>query len=116
MNLYSVDDILAWKQGYKYALHHSVDIKQLLELEELLITIQENSDWHVNHALESGSSMLVSGEGHAINENSFQTSDNHEKLSTQSGLYSDPRDTSDISSKHIDNSDLCTSNKARGKE
>lgn len=113
------DALLAWDQGYKYALHHSADLKQLLELEELLATAkQEKNVRHVNHAVESGLSMLVSEEGHAIDGISNQTSDNHDMLSNQSEGYSMSRDTSEDRIKLIDNSDFCDgiSDKARGKE
>lgn len=36
------DALHVWEQGYKNVVHKSADLKQLLELEELLVTAKEN--------------------------------------------------------------------------
>ncbi|MED6182934.1 Suppressor of RPS4-RLD 1 [Stylosanthes scabra] len=38
------DAILVWEQGYEYALHQATDLKQLLELEELLKMAKQGRD------------------------------------------------------------------------
>lgn len=38
------DALLVWEQGYEHAQHQSTDLKQLLELEELLMTAKQGND------------------------------------------------------------------------
>ncbi|XP_062101861.1 suppressor of RPS4-RLD 1 [Humulus lupulus] len=74
------DAVLVWEQGYEHAVHHSADLKQLLELEELLkVAKQEKCSVLENHAIESESSMVVSESGPLISENAIEitVSQNH---------------------------------------
>ncbi|KAM3363429.1 suppressor of RPS4-RLD 1 [Capsicum galapagoense] len=46
--------LLIWEQGYEYAVHQSADLKQLLELEELLKIAKQNTPAvNDNHLVES---------------------------------------------------------------
>ena len=36
--------LLVWEQGYEHALHQSADLKQLLELEELIETAKQGKN------------------------------------------------------------------------
>lgn len=38
------DALLVWEQGYEHAQHQSADLKQLLELEELLVTAKQGNN------------------------------------------------------------------------
>ncbi|XP_057544804.1 suppressor of RPS4-RLD 1 isoform X2 [Amaranthus tricolor] len=55
------DAMLVWKHGYDLALHQSADLKQLLELEELIA--KENTNGNINqegHAIRSSTPLDVS--------------------------------------------------------
>ncbi|KAI5684482.1 hypothetical protein M9H77_05710 [Catharanthus roseus] len=71
--------IQVWEQGYDHALHQSADLKQLLELEELLNTTkQSNPIASQNHVLEfSGSSNGANGSVLSLSFKSSETGDNH---------------------------------------
>ncbi|WCJ31344.1 Tetratricopeptide repeat (TPR)-like superfamily protein [Euphorbia peplus] len=52
------DALLVWEQGYEHALRQSADLKQLLELEELLKFAKQNRNMNgVNQVTESRSSL-----------------------------------------------------------
>ncbi|KAF3438823.1 hypothetical protein FNV43_RR17098 [Rhamnella rubrinervis] len=111
--------ILVWEKGHEHALHQSADLKQLLELEELLtLAKKERSIGCDNHEIESELSMLVSESGLPISENSSETFEDHRNLSDPSKLCSESRDESEVHSKSGDNFELCNGIKdeARGKE
>lgn len=91
--------ILVWEKGHEHALHQSADLKQLLELEELLaVAKQEKSIISENHATESELSMLISeseSENHATeSESSMLISgsgpENHATESESSMLVAEP--------------------------
>lgn len=49
------DAVMVWEQGYEHAIHQSADLKQLLELEELLTSAKQSmadakqlSEWSVS--------------------------------------------------------------------
>ncbi|POO00767.1 N-terminal acetyltransferase A, auxiliary subunit [Trema orientale] len=109
--------VLVWEQGYEHAVRHSADLKQLLELEDILtVAKQEKSSVRENHAIESGSSMLVSESGPSISENSSETSENQNHLDDQSNSCGDSRDTSEVHITSTNNVDVCNgiSEKDRG--
>ncbi|KAK1269258.1 hypothetical protein QJS04_geneDACA006309 [Acorus gramineus] len=56
LKLEKIEDALTvWEQGHTIALHQSADLKQLLELEELLATAKQNMVSVEGHAMESSS-------------------------------------------------------------
>lgn len=111
--------LLVWEKGHEYALHQSADLKQLLELEELLTAAkEERSILQENYATESETSMLASESGPPISESSSETFENHHSLIDHAKLRSESRDASEVQSKSSDNFESCngTKDKARGKE
>ncbi|XP_020537233.1 suppressor of RPS4-RLD 1 isoform X2 [Jatropha curcas] len=65
------DALLVWEQGYEHALHQSADLKQLLELEELLkFGKQDRNNGHENNVTESRSSMNVTESSKIQNKSS----------------------------------------------
>lgn len=96
-----------WQQGYEHALHQSADLKQLLELEELLkFAKQDKSAGHENQASESRSSMDLSEPGTCINGKSSETSKNQNKLTDISNLCSESRGISNLCSESRDASEI----------
>lgn len=93
------DALLVWEQGYEHALHHSGDLRQLLELEELLRTAQGNDALNETRA----ASVPLSESGSLSNGNSSETDKNQDRLAQ---LCGDACDKSEICLKSIDNSDL----------
>lgn len=93
------DALLVWEQGYEHALHHSGDLRQLLELEELLRTAKQGND-----ALSEtrAASVPLSESGSLSNGNSSETDKNQDRLAQ---LCGDACDKSEICLKSIDNSD-----------
>lgn len=80
------DALLVWEQGYECALHQSADLKQLLELDELLVTMKQD-----NNALSEtyGPSMPHSESDSLSNGNSCETYKNQDKLTELCGDVSD---------------------------
>jgi len=94
------DAFLVWEQGYEHALRQSADLKQLLELEELLSAAKENGNISENHAMESCESSLPASE--AAPAISSESSDACNISNEQSGEIepcSKSDDTSEIHSK-----------------
>jgi hypothetical protein len=57
------DGILVWEQGYKIAVRHSTDLKQLLELEELLASAKpKGTIGHEDHVMDSSSAASFASE------------------------------------------------------
>ncbi|XP_021629242.1 suppressor of RPS4-RLD 1 isoform X3 [Manihot esculenta] len=91
------DALLVWEQGYEHALHQSADLKQLLELEELIkLAKQDKNNSRENHVTESRSSKNLSESGHNNNSKSSETSKKQ---------ISEPEDASDICSKFGNNAE-----------
>lgn len=68
---------MVWEEGHKYAVHHCTDLKQLLELEQLLtVSKQNNTLSSQSHAAESDISATES----VITRGSIETHDNNDKL------------------------------------
>ncbi|EXB28734.1 Tetratricopeptide repeat protein 13 [Morus notabilis] len=112
------DALLVWEQGYEHAVRHSADLKQLLELEELLKVAKEGkSTGRENHDIESKSSTLVSESGPVTNENSSETHETTKNLNDQSKLGGESRDSSEVNGKSLDTvASNGISNKDTGKE
>lgn len=75
------DAVLVWQQGYDRALNQSTDLKQLLELEELLV--KGNANGNINQEvcsveLNRSSAPLTASEVHSGSET--ETSMDHNKL------------------------------------
>ncbi|XP_028104083.1 suppressor of RPS4-RLD 1-like isoform X1 [Camellia sinensis] len=95
------DALLVWEQGYEYARCQSADLKQLLELEELLTVAKQNRSISCeNHDMES--SGTASEAGPVISRKSNETCNNHNKLSGASELCSELSDTSEFPSESND--------------
>ncbi|XP_027345118.1 suppressor of RPS4-RLD 1-like isoform X2 [Abrus precatorius] len=96
------DALLVWEQGYEHALHQSADLKQLLELEELMTTVK-----HSNNAQceTHGSSLPQSASNSQGNGNSVETHKNQDRLSNQADLCGNASDKSEICLKSTDNFD-----------
>ncbi|XP_043715068.1 suppressor of RPS4-RLD 1 isoform X2 [Telopea speciosissima] len=124
------DALLIWEQGYECAIHQSADLKQLLELEELLACAKRNGTIvSEDHVMKSSSpTMLDSDSGCENNCNASDTSEIYRKSvytsETESkssdtceidGISSDAReidgkssDTSETRSKSSDTSETCS--------
>lgn len=102
------DALLVWEKGYEHAVRQTADLKQLLELEELVrIAKQERSTTPENNVMEFRSSMSLSGSGPHTNGKSSETYTTNKKLGDESKLCSESEDKSEIHSKSSDNLDLC---------
>jgi hypothetical protein len=96
------DALLVWEKGYEHAVRQTADLKQLLELEELVrIAKQERSTTPENNVMESRSSMSLSGSGPHTNGKSSETYSKN-KLVDESKLCSESKDKSEIHSKFSD--------------
>ncbi|KAJ6990357.1 suppressor of RPS4-RLD 1 isoform X1 [Populus alba x Populus x berolinensis] len=99
------DALLVWEQGYEHALHQSADLKQLLELEELLkFAKQDRSAGCEIHVVESRLSMYASES--RPHSKSDETSKHQNKLSDISNLCSGSRNVLGIHSKSGDNFEI----------
>ncbi|KAL7193336.1 hypothetical protein ACSBR2_025027 [Camellia fascicularis] len=99
------DALLVWEQGYEYARCQSADLKQLLELEELLTVAKQNRSISCeNHDMES--SGTASEAGPVISSKSNETCNNHNRLSGASELCSELSDTSEFPSESNDTFDI----------
>lgn len=108
--------LLVWEKGYEHALQQTADLKQLLELEELLAAAkQDRSITCENCVTDSRSSLTISESGVYLNGKISGTSENHNK-SDSSNSSSDSMDASETCSKSNNNFSLCNeiSDKARG--
>ncbi|KAM1174936.1 hypothetical protein ACFX19_027996 [Malus domestica] len=91
------DALLVWEQGYEHAFRQSTDLKQLLELEELLtIAKKDKSNGYENQAKDSTSSNLASEARLHVNGKSSETYKNDNKLSGESELCSESTVTSEV--------------------
>uniref|UniRef100_A0A6N2M7E0 Suppressor of RPS4-RLD 1 n=1 Tax=Salix viminalis TaxID=40686 RepID=A0A6N2M7E0_SALVM len=99
------DALLVWEQGFEHALHQSADLKQLLELEELLkFAKQDRSAGCETHVVESRLSMYVAES--RPHSKSDETSKHQNKLSDISNLCSESRNVLGIHSKSGDNFEI----------
>ncbi|XP_074308821.1 suppressor of RPS4-RLD 1 [Silene latifolia] len=100
------DAVLVWKQGYDQALNQFADLKQLLELEELLV--KENATGQSNQEqcsvkLNGSSAPLTVSKGHS--ESKVVTSKDQNKLSDDSDINTDPDQTSGVLNKIVHESE-----------
>ncbi|ESW27855.1 hypothetical protein PHAVU_003G238000 [Phaseolus vulgaris] len=98
--------LLVWEQGYELALHQSADLKQLLELEELIATAKQG-----NNALCEGEthrpSILQTISGSPINGNLSETFKFQDTLGTKAELCDNATsDKSEICLKAADSFNL----------
>ncbi|XP_057964310.1 suppressor of RPS4-RLD 1 [Malania oleifera] len=102
------DAILVWQQGFEYATRQSADLKQMLELEDLLkIAKQDRSITFENHVMESsGSSMSVCESGPHNSSNSIDVQKINSKLIGKSESCSESNGLSEICSKPSDRSSV----------
>ncbi|KAL9241598.1 hypothetical protein vseg_015692 [Gypsophila vaccaria] len=96
------DAVLVWKQGYDHALNQSADLKQLFELEELLV--KENTNVKINQEPQSIKSNVLSAQlpvsnGH--HEPEVVISKDHNKLSDDSETIIEADKRSDGESKLV---------------
>uniref|UniRef100_A0A2P2MBY4 Uncharacterized protein MANES_12G112800 n=1 Tax=Rhizophora mucronata TaxID=61149 RepID=A0A2P2MBY4_RHIMU len=98
------DALSMWEQGYEHALRQSADLRQLLELEELLrFAKQERSAVHGNHAMDFNLTVDISESGQHTNGKMGEFGENGNKLTSLSTLCSKSRDESEIPCKFRDN-------------
>ena len=98
------DALLVWEQGYEHTQHHSADLRQLLELEELLTTAKQGND---NLLYETHGSTMPQSESDSLsNGNSTETVNNQDRLSAQDELCGDTSDKCEILLKSTDKFDL----------
>ncbi|XP_052195401.1 suppressor of RPS4-RLD 1 isoform X1 [Diospyros lotus] len=91
------DALLVWEQGYEYALCQSADLKQLLELEELLKDAKQKESNCESHAMElSESSLQASKAGPSNASKSNDVCNNHNKFSCEFELQGDSSNASEI--------------------
>ncbi|CAL1372059.1 unnamed protein product [Linum trigynum] len=103
----SSDALAAWQLGYEHALHQTADLKQLLELEELLrFAKQDQSISSENHGTESRSFVDTADSGQLTNGKSMDVLKNQNKLNDISNICNGSREASETDSKYGDNSKL----------
>ncbi|XP_061340851.1 suppressor of RPS4-RLD 1 isoform X2 [Gastrolobium bilobum] len=96
------DALLVWEQGYENAQHQSADLKQLLELEELLITAKQGNN--VLHET-NGLPMPQSESDSQSNRNSTESCENQDRLSAQAELCGNTSVKSEVLLKSTDKFD-----------
>lgn len=86
------DGLLVWEQGYGIAVHQLTDLKQLLELEELLTSAKSNrTTGHEDHAMDTSStSSLASESGSEICNTSTDTHEIQTKQKDPSEVHNGP--------------------------
>ncbi|XP_051126901.1 suppressor of RPS4-RLD 1 [Andrographis paniculata] len=73
------DDALSvWKQGYEHAAFQSADLKQLVELEDLLSTVKQNGTISLENHVTKSSGVTVNASGPVVSE-ATETSDDQRK-------------------------------------
>lgn len=92
------DAVLYWKQGYDVALNQSADLKQLLELEELLVKENTNGSNQEEHSNGSSAPLTVL-ERHSICE--IETAKDPNKLRVDSEISSESDHVSEVQSKLV---------------
>ncbi|KAG5535547.1 hypothetical protein RHGRI_023347 [Rhododendron griersonianum] len=80
------DAFLVWEQGYEHALGQSSDLKQLLELEELLSVAKENEKISEDHAMESCEASVPASELLSVAKENGKISENHAMESCDSSM------------------------------
>ncbi|KAE9614261.1 hypothetical protein Lal_00016727 [Lupinus albus] len=96
------DALLVWEQGYQHAQYYCADLKQLLELEELLATAKQGNDALCE---THGPSMSQCESKSPSNRNLNDIYKNQDGLSAQAELCGNGSDKSEIHLKSTDNFD-----------
>ncbi|XP_050205125.1 suppressor of RPS4-RLD 1 [Mercurialis annua] len=98
------DALMVWEQGSEHAVRQSADLKQLLELEELLkFAKQERNPGCGSHVTESKSPMIIAESARHTNGKSHEFPKSQNKLSDISSSCRESGDASEICSKVGDN-------------
>lgn len=71
------DAVMVWEQGYELAVHQSADLKQLLELEELLTAVKKSITASINKDAKQLSEWSISKPGPTNSPQSNETSNNN---------------------------------------
>ncbi|KAJ8765768.1 hypothetical protein K2173_014890 [Erythroxylum novogranatense] len=101
------DALLAWEQGYECALCQSADLKQLLELEELLkLSKEDKSVGHENHVTQSTLATIVSESGGHMNGKLSKTCTDQNNLNDFHNLCIKSRVGSNINSSSGDENEI----------
>lgn len=99
-----MDALLVWEKGYGHALNESADLKQLLELEELLSSLkQDANDASENQMMASALSMYPQSTKPVDNAKFSEVYLNHKSLKDALSNSSHSNGTSDaIQNSHLD--------------
>ncbi|XP_023517940.1 suppressor of RPS4-RLD 1 [Cucurbita pepo subsp. pepo] len=98
------DALSVWESGYQYALCQSADLKQLLELEDLLTKEKQDKNNVENGEVESGfSTVVLESEVTPANRKLSETNNNEDKLMEHPDFYMNPSDASEVCSRSSDN-------------
>lgn len=113
------DALLVWEKGYEHALRESADLKQLLELEELLKVAKQDTNVNCeNPVIDSRPSVSTAESGTHVNGkvgqicenlNKFEICEKLENLNKSDSTSSsyEPSDMPKICIKSRDNADIC---------
>lgn len=100
------DAFSIWERGYQYALCQSADLKQLLELEELL-TREKQEKSIVENEVESQLSAVLESGVTPVNIKFSEKNNNVDKLMEHPDLCMKPSDASEDCSSSSDNLVVC---------
>lgn len=102
------DALSIWEKGYQCALCQSADLKQLLELEELLTTEKQDNNIVENGAVKSGLSTVVFETGVTdVNRKLSKTNNSENKLIERPDFCMKSSDSSGVCSSSGDNLVVC---------
>lgn len=93
------DAVMVWEQGHEYAVRESADLKQLLELEELLTAAKKSMAASVDKEAKQLSEWSISKPEPTNSGISSEISDNHTMSSVSSEPCGDSREVLEIESK-----------------
>ncbi|XP_010271758.1 PREDICTED: suppressor of RPS4-RLD 1 [Nelumbo nucifera] len=105
------DALLAWEKGYECAVHQSADLKQLMELEELITCAKQTKTIiSEDHVMESSNQTVpLSDSGlqkFSENNKSSDTSELSRKLNDTHEMYNKSSETSEIHTKSSDTNEI----------
>ncbi|XP_077214890.1 tetratricopeptide repeat (TPR)-like superfamily protein [Tasmannia lanceolata] len=87
------DALFVWEEGYRNAVRQSADLKQLLELEELLASAKQNGTIVCAEQATDSSSTITSGDADSgISSKSTETSEIHRKTKETVEIHSKSTD------------------------
>ncbi|RYQ80817.1 hypothetical protein Ahy_Scaffold1g106965 isoform H [Arachis hypogaea] len=96
------DALLVWEQGYEQAQHHSSDLRQLLEIEELLTTAKQGNE-NVSH--EAHGSITLQSESDSLSNGNLIENKNQDNLGAEDESCTNNGDKSVILMKTADKFD-----------